>query len=46
MPFSLGYLSMEGMIKACGGNEFCMACYDGNYPVPFEEPMLKNALEK
>lgn len=43
---SLGYLSMEGMIKACGGNGFCMACYDGNYPVPFEEPMLKNALEK
>ncbi len=43
---SLGYLSMEGMIKACGGNGFCMACYDGNYPVSFEEPMLKNALEK
>ena len=43
---SLGYLSMEGMIKACGGDDFCMACYDGNYPVPFEEPVEKLALEK
>ena len=43
---SLGYLSMEGMVKACGGKDFCMACYDGNYPVSFEEPVLKNALEK
>ncbi len=43
---SLGYLSMEGMIKACGGDGFCMACYDGNYPVPFEEPMLKSSLQK
>src|SRR5262247_346800 len=32
---SLGYLSMEGMIKATGlpRDSFCMACYDGNYPV-------------
>jgi len=43
---SLGYLSMEGMVKACGGKDFCMACYDGNYPVPFEETVEKNALEK
>ncbi|RLD12186.1 MAG: amidophosphoribosyltransferase [Chlamydiae bacterium] len=42
---SLGYLSMNGMLKACGGKDFCMACYDGNYPVPFEEQVVKNALE-
>jgi len=43
---SLGYLSMDGMIKACGGDDFCMACYDGKYPVPFEEPVEKLSLEK
>ena len=33
---SLHYLSQEGMVKATGlpANSFCMACYDGNYPVP------------
>jgi len=43
---SLGYLSMAGMIKACGGDDYCMACYDGNYPVPFEGVIGKNTLEK
>jgi len=43
---SLGYLSMDGMVKACGGKDFCMACYDGNYPVPFDETVEKEALEK
>ena len=33
---SLCYLSQAGMVKATGlpANSFCMACYDGNYPVP------------
>ncbi len=43
---SLGYLSMDGMVKACGGKDFCMACYDGNYPVPFDETVEKETLEK
>jgi amidophosphoribosyltransferase len=36
---SLGYLSHEGMLRACGDSEkqphFCTACYTGNYPVEF-----------
>ncbi len=34
---SLGYLSQEGLLAACGADEglqFCMACYTGKYPLP------------
>ncbi|NLO23071.1 MAG: amidophosphoribosyltransferase [Fibrobacter sp.] len=37
---SLGYLSVEGM-KACTGNEpqnYCSACFDGNYPDSIGNP--------
>jgi len=31
---SLYYLSLEGLMKAVGGNmRFCTGCFDGNYPV-------------
>jgi amidophosphoribosyltransferase len=45
---SLCYLSQEGMVKATGlpAHQFCMACYDGNYPVPFDPHLEKLALEK
>ncbi|MGH7953341.1 MAG: amidophosphoribosyltransferase [Limisphaerales bacterium] len=35
---SIYYLSQDGMVAATGlpKNSFCMACYDGNYPVPFD----------
>ncbi|HEV2326262.1 MAG TPA: amidophosphoribosyltransferase [Terracidiphilus sp.] len=32
---SLAYLSLEGLLKACDGDEhngYCTACYTGNYP--------------
>ena len=30
---SLAYLSLEGLLEACGGEPmFCTACYTGNYP--------------
>ena len=34
---SLGYLSLEGMLKAAGGDEgrFCHACFTGQYQVGF-----------
>ncbi|MRR55798.1 MAG: amidophosphoribosyltransferase [Deltaproteobacteria bacterium] len=34
---SLGYLSVEGMLKAVGteNTDFCQACFSGNYPVEF-----------
>jgi amidophosphoribosyltransferase len=33
---SLGYLSMEGLLRACGdplGNRHCVACYTNGYPI-------------
>jgi amidophosphoribosyltransferase len=31
---SLGYLSLDGMLKAAGrGNSFCHACFSGRYPI-------------
>jgi amidophosphoribosyltransferase len=45
---SLHYLSQEGMVRATGlpAHSFCMACYDGNYPVPFEPGVDKHAIER
>jgi amidophosphoribosyltransferase len=34
---SLGYLSLEGMLRACDdpqGTRHCTACYTNNYPIP------------
>jgi amidophosphoribosyltransferase len=34
---SLGYLSLEGLLRACGdpnGNRHCTACYTNDYPIP------------
>ncbi|MBI1967295.1 MAG: amidophosphoribosyltransferase, partial [Gemmatimonadetes bacterium] len=33
---TLGYLSLEGMLRAAGGDsrEFCHACFSGDYPTP------------
>lgn len=32
---SLGYLSLEGMLRAAeGSDEFCHACFSGRYPIP------------
>jgi amidophosphoribosyltransferase len=33
---SLGYLSLEGMLRACGdpqGTRHCTACYNNDYPI-------------
>src|SRR5207249_4818825 len=45
---SLAYLSQAGMVKATGlpAGAFCMACYDGNYPVPFDPLMDKHIIER
>jgi amidophosphoribosyltransferase len=45
---SLAYLSVDGMVKATGlpAEGFCMACYDGNYPVPFDPLLDKNINER
>jgi amidophosphoribosyltransferase len=45
---SLCYLSQEGMVKATGlpANSFCMACYDGVYPVHFDPGVNKHIIER
>ena len=45
---SLGYLSVEGLLKSVGGAHggFCDACFTGNYPVPVQLELTKLALEK
>lgn len=44
---SLGYLSLDGLIKAVGlpRKLFCMACFTGEYPIPVQLEMDKLALE-
>ncbi len=45
---SLGYLSLDGMIAATGlpANEFCTACYTGQYPCGIESEMDKFIMEQ
>lgn len=45
---SLAYLSLDGLIKTVGGrkDKFCMACFDGDYPVDFRKEQGKFLLEK
>lgn len=45
---SLHYLSQAGMVKATGlpANAFCMACYDGQYPVPYDPAVDKHIIER
>jgi amidophosphoribosyltransferase len=44
---SLHYLSQAGMVKATGhpAEGFCMACYDGNYPVAYDATLDKHIIE-
>ena len=44
---TLGYLSVEGLLKTVGGNlnTFCAACFTGQYPIPVQLEMDKLALE-
>jgi amidophosphoribosyltransferase len=44
---SLGYLSIDGLVKAVAlpKDNFCMACFTGDYPIPVQLEMDKLALE-
>ena len=44
---SLGYLSIEGLIKAVAlpRDIFCLACFTGDYPLPVQLEMDKLELE-
>jgi amidophosphoribosyltransferase len=45
---SLYYLSQEGLVKATGlpRDSFCMACYDGRYPVSYDPELDKEVIER
>jgi len=45
---SLHYLSQEGMVRATGLDRkaFCMACYDGKYPVAYDPAVDKDIIER
>ncbi len=45
---SLYYLSIEGLVEATGlpADSFCLACFNGVYPVPPDLTFSKNALER
>lgn len=45
---SLAYLSQDGMVNATGlkKESFCMACYDGDYPVPYDPKVDKHIMER
>jgi amidophosphoribosyltransferase len=39
---TLGYLSLEGMLRAAGPrNEFCHACFSGQYPIEPDEELVR-----
>ena len=46
---SLYYLSLHGLLSSTGVNDpeqnFCKACFDGCYPVAFDEQLSKDCLE-
>ncbi|MFC1980919.1 amidophosphoribosyltransferase [Chloroflexota bacterium] len=44
---SLGYMSLEGLVKAVAlpKEKFCLACFTGNYPIPVQLEMDKLGLE-
>jgi len=45
---SLGYLDVEGMVRATGRplNQFCLACFTGEYPLPVDPALDKFIMEK
>jgi len=47
---SLYYLSLPGLLKATGVEDpeynFCKACFDGCYPVEFDQLLTKDCLER
>jgi amidophosphoribosyltransferase len=45
---SLHYLSLDGMVKATGlsKDSFCLACYNGDYPVQYDPLVDKHIIER
>jgi amidophosphoribosyltransferase len=45
---SIGYLDTEAMVRATGqpASNFCMACFNGDYPVPVDPRLDKYIMER
>lgn len=45
---SIGYLDVEGMVRATGQpkNAFCLACFNGEYPAPVDPAIDKHVMER
>jgi amidophosphoribosyltransferase len=43
---TLGYLSLDGLRRAVGGERHCFGCITGSYPVPVDQAAAKDALER
>src|SRR5574341_218749 len=45
---TLGYLSLDGMLRAAGGDpsEFCHACFSGDYPTPIPDESARGRHEQ
>jgi len=45
---SIGYLDVPGMVRATGQdeNQFCLACFNGKYPVPVDPKLDKFIMER
>lgn len=45
---SLGFLSIKGAVSAVGKEEdqFCLACFTGNYPIPIPGNLKRDAFEE
>ena len=45
---SIGYLDTESMVRATGqpASNFCMACFNGDYPVPVDPKLDKFIMER
>jgi amidophosphoribosyltransferase len=46
---SLHYLSLKGLLSSTGvqspENHFCKACFDGCYPVSFDQSLTKDCMQ-
>lgn len=45
---SIGYLDVDSMVRATGqpSNRFCLACFTGKYPIPFDPKLDKYIMER
>ena len=43
---SLGYLPLGNLRDLCGGEEYCSACFNGDYPTAIPEDTRKDQFEQ